>query len=231
MARPKNEEKRLEIIRSAMKLFFIHGYNHTTYHSIAEDIHESRALIQYYFPKKSEFVVIFFKVLSDVVLEVLESRKRLIDEAYSDSYLIGQVYYSYIAENKEARHFIADILDDRSLSDRVLLLNTEWLYDYLAEVTEEDRSWSLENVLLRGGGLLTYIHYWIENNQDDQIKVEPIIRFNTTERMLRAGFSQQEIDAKLKNGIISSEEMKSIQLDLAQRMSEALIFGEVSLSK
>ena len=66
MARPKSKEdgRRDEIVRAALRLILKLGYNQVTLADIAEQVGVSKGLISYYFPKKED---VFFAVLEQIV--------------------------------------------------------------------------------------------------------------------------------------------------------------------
>lgn len=219
MARPRNDQKRTEILRCAVRLFRQQGYKKTSYQSIADEANESRAVVQYYFPKKTDFVAIFFNMLGECTLEVLEKHEMLTDEKYVNFYLDSQLYYNFLVSNQGTKLFLSDILENRSLSDDVMLNDIEWLKNFFEEETEEERERSLKISLIRGGGLLTYIHYWLPRSDDAGIEsivqeIESIVRENTHERMILDGIPAHIAFSMLEPYKLSKEERAPLLKDL-----------------
>lgn len=217
MVRPKNGKKKAEIVRCAAMLFRKVGYTATTYQAIADEMGESRALIQHYFPQKSEFATIFFSTLSHSVTEVLDSAGKLHGDKYIDFYLVSQVYYAYLTTNEPTKLFVEEVLGDRCLSDEVLLLNLEWMTEFLREETAEEAAWSLDSILVRGGGLLTFIHYWLPKGR--VLNVEPFIKDNIVERMAHSGMHPAAAEATLAPHRIDEEEMAAFLEELDRRVA------------
>lgn len=221
MAKPKNNGRRSEIYYRAAKLFREHGYNNTSYQMISDAVGESRALIQYYIPKKTDFVTTFFEALGTCTAEVLQQHNRLTDDSYIDLYLTGQVYFTYLAKNEPTKKFVVDVLEDRSLSDSVLLMNSNWVQDFLNAESEEARANNLRTTLIRGGGLLTYIHYCITNNL--QAEVLSVVKENTQDRMIREGVPTDIVFSLLEPYLLSEETLDLLVKDLDDRLFKNLV--------
>lgn len=217
--KPRNDKKRVEILHSAVKQFRQNGYTRTSYQSIADEVGESRALVQYYFPKKTDFVNIFFEALSTCTTDILTRRELFTKDRFVNFYLIGCVYFAYLSGNKSTKQFVSDILDDRRLSDGILILNTEWLQVFLEE-DEEEYEQSLDTTLIRGGGLLTYIHFWILKGHP--IETEPIVRENTQERMIQSGIPANMALTLLEPYRIPESTMEDILNELDSALSVRL---------
>lgn len=212
MARPRNEKKRTEILRCAIKLFRRQGYKKTSYQNIADAASESRAVVQYYFPQKTEFASLFFNMLGECTLEVLERHTMLTNDKYINFYLDSQLYYTFLVSNEGTKLFLSDLLESRALSDDVMLNDIEWLKNFFDEETEEERARSLKISLIRGGGLLTYIHYWLPRSND--IEIESIVRENTHERMILDGIPAHIAFSILEPHRLSKEEITPLLKDL-----------------
>lgn len=212
MAKPRKDERRIDILSSAARLFRKQGYNATSYQSIADELHESRALIQHYFPQKSDFALIFFDLLGTCTTKLLDRKNLLTGSELIDFYLIGQLYFSYLAQNEATKRLVVDILSDRNLSDEVLFLSSQWVEGFLPGESEEENQWNLERILLRGGGILTYIHYCLSHEKP--MTIEPFVKENFIERMLHRGITRNNACAELNPHKIDDSTMASLLHDL-----------------
>lgn len=219
MVKPRNDKKRLEILHSAVRLFRRRGYHATSYQDIADEVGESRALVQYYFPKKTDFAIIFFDAMGTCIPDILSKRGMMTKEKYVNFFLIGQVHFAYLAQNESTKKFVSDILDDRGLSDRIMFLTTEMSHNYLRD-DDSDFGHYFDVALVRGGGLLTYIHYWIL--KDHEIETEPIIKENVQERMMQAGIPANVALSMLEPHRIPKREMQEILDELDEALSVKL---------
>lgn len=121
----KQEEidSRQEIASAAFTLFSEIGYNHTSYSAIADRSGSGRPLVQYYFPKKEQLAILLIENLMASIDGVLGHR--------SESPLVrmlrmGQIYYAALTHANGMRFFASDVLADRAITSRIVILNANW---------------------------------------------------------------------------------------------------------
>jgi Transcriptional regulator len=158
MARPKNEENRDRIARSAYRLFLEQGYEATTYQAIADSCGIKRALVQHYFPSKTDLAIAFFTTILNETVEALRRERLESGDGLRDTFLVGQVFFTYFLRDESSRRLILDIIVSRALTEEVLAFNYRWGMDYLG-VPEEERTEEQEDDIVSSmGGFYEYLY-------------------------------------------------------------------------
>lgn len=123
MAAPKNDRQRELIYQAGIRLFMANGYNATTYADIAVSCGATKSIVQYYFPKKSQFVRAYF----DRYLTELMGRLDLAGDDFMKLFgVVGLIHYDELLNNAEARPFYFDVLASRELTESIVQVQTLW---------------------------------------------------------------------------------------------------------
>jgi TetR/AcrR family transcriptional regulator, fatty acid metabolism regulator protein len=129
MARPKSKEdgRRDEIVRAALRLILKLGYNQVTLADIAEQVGVSKGLISYYFQKKED---VFFAVLEQIVDRLttdFEGFYRTEAPAVDKLHLI---FHNLFGNEKRARRYYTVVIDymAQAIRERQVQEYTELIY-------------------------------------------------------------------------------------------------------
>jgi AcrR family transcriptional regulator len=142
MARPKSKEdgRRDEIVRAALRLILKMGYNQVTLADIAEQVGVSKGLISYYFPKKED---VFVAVLEQIVGRLtgdFDSFRRAEASAYEK---LQMIFNNLFGNEKRARRYYTVVIDymAQAIRDRQVQEFTEVIYDsyrrYMEDIISE----------------------------------------------------------------------------------------------
>lgn len=158
MARPKNEENKDRIARSAYGLFLERGYEATTYQAIADRCGIKRALVQHYFPTKADLAIAFFDAVLDETVEALRAGGMESGDRLRDTFLVGQVFFAFFLRDESGRRLILDILASRALTEEVLAFNYRWGMDFLGVPREARTEEQVDDIVSAMGGFYEYLY-------------------------------------------------------------------------
>lgn len=156
MAAPRNDGERERIFRAAVKLFEKRGFNKASYADIAAACDTSKSMVQHYFPKKEAFV----EVLLSRDLEQLSERAVSLaddpDDVLEVFCLMGLLHFSQLLEGESMRAFVADIVENRALTNTVVAAERAWAAERLSEARETVSAADALTVSLGGAYELIY---------------------------------------------------------------------------
>lgn len=130
MARPKNKEdgRRDEIVRAALRLILKVGYNQVTLADIAEQVGVSKGLISYYFPKKED---VFTAVLEQIVERLTTDFENFSRADASALEKMKMIFNNLFGNEKRARRYYTVVIDylAQAIRERQVQEYTELIYD------------------------------------------------------------------------------------------------------
>lgn len=136
----EDADSRMAIISAAFNLFSEIGYSRTSYSAIAKLSGSGRPLVQYYFPKKEQLAIKLIEELMASIDDALESEG---DDPIARMLRMGQVYYTALVSTDGMLCFASDVLADRAITSRIVMLNANWslpLLGYQGEAVNETRA-------------------------------------------------------------------------------------------
>jgi AcrR family transcriptional regulator len=138
MARPKSKEdgRRDEIVRAALRLILKMGYNQVTLADIAEQVGVSKGLISYYFPKKED---VFVAVLEQIVARLTSDFDSFRRADASSFEKLQMIFNNLFGNEKRARRYYTVVIDymAQAIRDRQVQEYTEVIYDSYRRYMED----------------------------------------------------------------------------------------------
>ena len=128
MARPKKPEERNRIRDVAFNVFSSKGFENSSFSDIAKEASVSKSLVQYYFPKKEQFISDFIdKSLSAVRDIVREDLDITYEHELGELYAIGYCQFYFAMYNDRMNSLRLDIIRDRGNTEMVVKHAIDWL--------------------------------------------------------------------------------------------------------
>jgi TetR/AcrR family fatty acid metabolism transcriptional regulator len=129
MARPRTKEdgRREEIVRAALRLILKTGYNSVTLADIAEQVGVSKGLISYYFPKKDD---VFVAVLEQIVERLTTDFQSFYSADAPAAVKLKMIFFNLFGNEKRARRYYTVVIDymAQAIRDRQVQDYTQLIY-------------------------------------------------------------------------------------------------------
>lgn len=162
MARPKKPEERKRIRDVAFNVFARKGYESTSFSDIAKEASVSKSLVQYYFPKKEQFV-------SDFIDRSLTITEEIIDEdldyefkhELAKLFAMGLATYHFSMLNSSMDAMRMDILRDRGSTEIVVRYAIDWIFKHTTAFpleTKEQEDMAKKTIVYVVGGTFDYLY-------------------------------------------------------------------------
>ena len=162
MARPKKPEERNRIRDVAFNVFSNKGFENSSFSDIAKEASVSKSLVQYYFPKKEQFVQDFIdKSLAAVTEIVREDLDIKYEHELGELYAIGYCQFYYAMYNERMNSLRMDILRDRGNTEMVVKHGIDWLVNNTnaIQVEEEEQIEQVKKtVVFVAGGAFDHLY-------------------------------------------------------------------------
>ena len=128
MARPKKPEEKARIRDVAFGVFARQGFENSSFSDIAKAASVSKSLVQYYFPKKEQFLDDFIDrslaVVDDIVTEDLDYE---FGHELGKLYAIGYAQFNFAMYNERMNTLRMDIIRDRANTEMVVEEAVDWI--------------------------------------------------------------------------------------------------------
>lgn len=204
MARKTRSTK--EAIRAvAYELLLRQGYEATSFSCIAEHAGVSKSLVQRHLHKKEAIIVDFLRDLLDFADEYLSNRDRKTDNYWVNLHLIGQIHYAFLLKDAGRCTLMLDILSDRTLTEHMITLDTQWAFGYMHAFTEEQKEQIEEDMAMAMAGTYELLYRALVRNRS--LDIEGFQRKSLNLTMHMQGMDQAEIDRLLAEGLLTQEEL------------------------
>lgn len=162
MARPKKPEERNRIRDVAFNVFSNKGFENSSFSDIAKEASVSKSLVQYYFPKKEQFVHDFIdKSLAAVTEIVREDLDIQYEHELGELYAIGYCQFYYAMYNERMNSLRMDIIRDRGNTEMVVKHGIEWLVNNTHAIqveTPEEIERCKKTLVFVVGGAFDYLY-------------------------------------------------------------------------
>lgn len=203
MAPLKNVRSKDNIMRAAFSLFMRKGFSQTSYTDIANESGYGRPLIQYYYPKKTNFISDFLHQLFRLTAQYTEKELYLDQSKISSIIINTQIYYSFLLKDKEARNLTQEMLNQRTVTNEVIGISSKAACEALGLTNAEDINRFRESFLVATGG--TYDMLYSKLYKDEKIDPTYLAHKNMRTIMILAfDFSEQKILTLLQENTLSS---------------------------
>ncbi len=161
MARPKKPEERARIRDVAFGVFARQGFENSSFSDIAKAASVSKSLVQYYFPKKEQFLSDFIDrslaVVSEIVGQDLDCEFR---HSLGKLYAIGYAQFYFAMYNERMNSLRMDIIRDRANTEMVVRHGVEWLAthtDAIPTGAAEEEALARKTLIYVVGGAFDYM--------------------------------------------------------------------------
>lgn len=162
MARPKKPEERNRIRDVAFNVFSNKGFENSSFSDIAKEASVSKSLVQYYFPKKEQFIQDFIdKSLSAVTEIVREDLDIQYEHELGELYAIGYCQFYFAMYNERMNSLRMDLIRDRANTEMVVKHGIEWLVSNTHAIqveTPEEIERCKKTLVFVVGGAFDYLY-------------------------------------------------------------------------
>lgn len=162
MARPKKPEERNRIRDVAFNVFSNKGFENSSFSDIAKEASVSKSLVQYYFPKKEQFIQDFIdKSLSAVTEIVREDLDIQYEHELGELYAIGYCQFYFAMYNERMNSLRMDLIRDRANTEMVVKHGIEWLVSNTHAIqveTPEEIEHCKKTLVFVVGGAFDYLY-------------------------------------------------------------------------
>lgn len=162
MARPKKPEERNRIRDVAFNVFSSKGFENSSFSDIAKEASVSKSLVQYYFPKKEQFISDFIDRSLSAVEQIIEED---LDVEYEHElgklYAIGYAQFYFAMYNEKMNTLRMDILRDRGNTEIVMKNALDWLVENTRAIqvqTPEEVEQVKRTLVFVVGGAFDYLY-------------------------------------------------------------------------
>ena len=131
-----------KIKRTAFVLLTKVGFQKITYKLIADQSGVDRALVQYYFPKKDNIALDFWRFLLDISGQFVKQRPETTEFKQSRSVWVNALAYSYLLSTPELRNLTLELIESRRITDGFADLITAASIDFL-NINADDEKYDL----------------------------------------------------------------------------------------
>ncbi len=198
MRTAKYLEEQNRIAKIAFNLFREKGYENTSFAAIAKEAGIAKNLLQYYFPRKEDFITLF---INTTLPFLFDSLRETIDGITSPTELLKDIYFLayfefwYLTKHEYIGQLTSDVLASRATS---------------ALVAQEISNWFIENVKIigkKGPALADQISYaigggleyaYIKNQKGEYIDVDMIVSQSIGLLGHALGIPQKMLNFKVK---------------------------------
>lgn len=162
MARPKKPEERARIRDVAFGVFARQGFENSSFSDIAKAASVSKSLVQYYFPKKEQFLDDFIDrslaVVDDIVTEDLDYE---FNHELGKLYAIGYAQFYFAMYNDRMNTLRMDIIRDRANTEMVVEQGVYWIIrhtDSLPSALPVEEELVRKTIIYVVGGAFDYMY-------------------------------------------------------------------------
>jgi AcrR family transcriptional regulator len=163
MGRNPDLEKKLQIEKTARKLFRQKGFAGTSYQQIAEEMGMEKTNVQRHFPRKELFVEHFFQDLLDAIARYYKEKDLAEKEYLCNLYQIGTIYFSFLL-SPDMQKFTTDVLSDRRLTEVMIQKDMQWAAAYLTAFSLKEPADFRGDVALVMGGTYELLYQHLTGN-------------------------------------------------------------------
>ena len=175
MRTAKYLEEQNRIAKIAFNIFKEKGYENTSFAAIAKEAGIAKNLLQYYFPKKENFVELFIDTSLPYTFEVL---RETLDNIKSPSDFLRDIYYVayfefwYLTKHEEIGMLISDVLSSRATSAIIAEALSNWLIENVKFIGDKGPALADQIAYAIGGG---FEYAYIKTQKGEDVDVDMIV--------------------------------------------------------
>lgn len=169
MARPKKPEERNRIRDVAFNVFTTKGFENSSFSDIAKEASVSKSLVQYYFPKKEQFINDFIdrslSVVSQIVTDDLDYEFQ---HELGKLYAIGYAQFYFAMYNDKMNSLRMDIIRDRAVTETVVKNGIDWIAKHTNAIpidTPEEEELCRRTLVFVVGGAFDYLYGCMDSGE------------------------------------------------------------------
>lgn len=224
MSRPRNEELSSRVRTAVINQLLSRGLASTSYASIAKAAGTTRAVVQAYYPHKTDMANEYSRVSSDIAMEITEApykRLPMADEQakkIAHLFLSGSLYFEFMQRDDTRRSYLAEILRDRDQAEALIFMIADFSF---AEINRDDviEDPAYRNdIIMSIGGLFELLYYHLKHG----IHFDPAIYYGQMTRvwMIDAGFGENQIAEVLACSATELEDIDNLVAQMEARFKE-----------
>ena len=225
MGKKKNQEARNKINLAARKLFAQKGYSNTTTKDIADEAGCEKTLVQYYFPKKDDFMTFFLEDMLNHTDTYIEKKGLKKNNYFGNLMFIGLVHYAYLLNSENMKVLTIDIISNRFLTEVMIDMDINWATNYMKFVPDDEQDDWEDNIAMIMGGAYELIFRKMSKGKN--ISPRELIEKSIMLHMTAQGISTDETNKVIKNEVLNDDELN----DFVQYLDEILFTDSYPVMK
>lgn len=209
-----DEQNRIASI--AYSLFREKGFAETSYGDIAAACGIKKSLLQYYFPKKDDFISLFVERSFDIITHYdgLNLKNDII--GLEKIYLLAYFEYWYICNWEPSFKITKDLIASRAYGKVVEETITDWMSEYLHIKLPSFKKELLEIITVLVGGGFEYAYMSRQNKEIvDVDRYVDMAMSQLAGTVLKFGFAKEKIK---KPKIVTDEWLIAVAKDIDQKI-------------
>lgn len=210
------QNKRNLILSRAFALIMEKGYAKTSYTDIAKACGLTRPLVQYYFPKKEMFMREFIERLLELCGSYLHQRKLNTGSCFTDFYLTGFMYFTFLLENEELIPLAKDLIATRSATESISSVMTQWVASQDELRSYEYRAVETAVITTMGGVYDLIFHRLSEGGPDD---IPSLLAWAIKGTMVQLGMDAESLAESFKENALPEATAKAANEYLLEEMA------------
>ncbi|ALE06736.1 TetR family transcriptional regulator [Arthrobacter sp. ERGS1:01] len=176
LARLPRDERRAQLLASALEVFVTNGYHGAAMDEIAEAARVSKPVLYQHFPSKRE---LYLALLDSHLAKLTEMLLAALGSTTDNKLRVQatmKAYFQFVANDDQAHRLVfeSDLVNDPDVAARLEKFNSEYA-NAIAEVIAEDTKLAPLEATLLGRALAgmaqVSARYWLEANGDLDIEV------------------------------------------------------------
>ncbi|MGO2540839.1 TetR/AcrR family transcriptional regulator [Specibacter sp. AOP5-B1-6] len=175
-ARLPRDERRAQLLASALEVFVNHGYHGAAMDEIAETAKVSKPVLYQHFPSKRELYLALLDSHLDALTKMLVSALNSTTDNKLRVQATMKAYFHFMANDDQAHRLVfeSDLVNDVEVAARLEKFNAGYA-DAIGKVIAEDTKLAPVEATLLGRALAgmaqVSARYWLEANGDLDIEV------------------------------------------------------------
>ncbi|MBR6479721.1 MAG: TetR/AcrR family transcriptional regulator [Clostridia bacterium] len=198
MRTAKYLEEQNRIAKIAFNLFREKGYENTSFAAIAKEAGIAKNLLQYYFPKKEDFITLFIDTTLPFIFDSLRATLDGITspvELLKDVYFLAYFEFWYLTKHEYIGHLTSDVLASRATSAIVAQEISNWFIENVKIIGNKGPALTDQIAYAIGGGLE---YAYIKNQKGEEIDVDMIVSQSIVLLGQALGIPQKLLKFKVK---------------------------------
>lgn len=222
MPRPRNNDLYGRIADEVFRQMLSRGYTATSYASIADACGTSRAIVQDYFPRKTQMAILVMDRSFDTAFECTSDfcDAKRIEDAMLDSvarlYAAATTHLEFMQRDAGRRFFMRDFLKDRDNTEVQLFNIMSRSFGFIGRIDVVEDPAYRDDLLMSMGGFFEVFYYHLkeERSLDIQLYFSQVTRI-----WLRAtGYPREKLGTALDLFALTEEQFDDAVREMDRRL-------------